>query len=237
MNYGLPYKGSKSRVMKWLLPLLPDGEIFVDLMCGGCSVTHAALLSHKYKRYIINDINPLLPTAFVGALDGSFRNENRWISREKFERIKETDAYASICFSFGNNCRDYLYSRKLEPYKKACHYAVVLDDWKLMKEMCPEVVNAAQTAYFVRQVGVVLETVEQFAADADGKHRHKVARMAAGGPADAGAVVENAESASHKLVEGGVESLFVGIVAIDESGFESLGERLVVLFAHGDVAV
>ena len=146
MNYGLPYKGSKSRVMKWLLPLLPDGEIFVDLMCGGCSVTHAALLSHKYKRYIINDINPLLPTAFVGALDGSFRNENRWISREKFERIKETDAYASICFSFGNNCRDYLYSRKLEPYKKACHYAVVFDDWKLMEEMCPEVVDAAQTA-------------------------------------------------------------------------------------------
>lgn len=70
MNYGLPYKGSKSRVIKWLLPLLPDGEIFVDLMCGGCSVTHAALLSHKYKRYIINDINPLLPTAFVGALNG-----------------------------------------------------------------------------------------------------------------------------------------------------------------------
>ena len=146
MNYGLPYKGSKSRVIKWLLSLLPDGEIFVDLMCGGCSVTHAALLSHKYKRYIINDINPLLPTAFVGALNGSFRNEQRWISREEFEEIKESDAYASICFSFGNNCRDYLYSRKLEPYKKACHYAVVFDDWKLMEEMCPEVVDAAQTA-------------------------------------------------------------------------------------------
>lgn len=58
--------------MKWHLPLLPDGEIFVDLMCGGCSVTHVALPSHKYKRYIINDINPLLSMAFVGALNGSF---------------------------------------------------------------------------------------------------------------------------------------------------------------------
>lgn len=38
MNYGLPYKGSKSRITKWLMPLLPEGEVFVDLMCGGCSV-------------------------------------------------------------------------------------------------------------------------------------------------------------------------------------------------------
>lgn len=35
MSYGIPYKGSKNKVTKWLLSLLPKGEVFVDLFCGG----------------------------------------------------------------------------------------------------------------------------------------------------------------------------------------------------------
>lgn len=38
MNYGIPYKGSKNKVIKWLMPLLPSGEVFVDLFCGGGGV-------------------------------------------------------------------------------------------------------------------------------------------------------------------------------------------------------
>lgn len=146
MSYGIPYKGSKNKIIKWLLPLLPRGEVFVDLFCGGCSVTHAAMLQRKYKRYIINDINPMMPRTFQKALAGGYRNENRWISREDFFRLKDSDEYAAICFSFGNNLRDYIYASKLEPYKRACHFAIVFDDWSEMNRLCPHVVAAVYNA-------------------------------------------------------------------------------------------
>lgn len=146
MNYGISYKGSKNKVIKWLMPLLPSGEVFVDLFCGGCAVTHAAMLSGRYKRYIINDIDPRMPKTFSKAIQGGYRDEDRWISREDFFRLKANDEYAAICFSFGNNLRDYLYSRTIEPYKKACHYAIVFDEWELLRELCPDVADAAYNA-------------------------------------------------------------------------------------------
>ena len=33
----------------------------------------------------------------------------------------------------------YIYGRTIEPYKKACHYAVVFDDWSLIEQLCPEI--------------------------------------------------------------------------------------------------
>ena len=146
MNYGMPHKGSKNKVIKWLMSLLPNGEVFVDLFCGGCAVTHAAMLSGKYKRYVFNDVDPMMPKTFAKAIQGGYRDEDRWISREDFFRLKANDEYAAICFSFGNNLRDYLYSPTIEPYKKACHYAIVFDEWELLREMCPEVVDAAYQA-------------------------------------------------------------------------------------------
>ena len=146
MNYGIPYKGSKNKVLKWLMPLLPSGEVFVDLFCGGCAVTHAAMLSGRYKRYIVNDVEPMMPKAFAKAIQGGYRDENRWISREDFFRMKAEDVYTAICFSFGNNLRNYLYSRTIEPYKKACHYAIVFDEWELLRELCPDVADTTYNA-------------------------------------------------------------------------------------------
>lgn len=39
-----------------------------------------------------------------------------------------------------------MYSRALEPYKKACHYAIVFDDFSLLRELCPEVVESCACA-------------------------------------------------------------------------------------------
>ena len=146
MNYGLPYKGSKNKIVKWLIPLLPKGEVFVDLFCGGCAVTDAMMREGRYKRYIINDVEPMMPRTFCKALRGGYKDESRWISREDFFRLKDKDEYATICFSFGNNLRDYLYSKTIEPYKLACHYAIVYDEWDEMRRLCPEVVDAAYKA-------------------------------------------------------------------------------------------
>lgn len=146
MNYGIPYKGSKNKIIKWLLPLLPKGEVFVDLFCGGCAVTDAMMREGRFQRYIINDVDPMMPRTFCKALVGGYKDESRWISREDFFRLKDKGEYAAICFSFGNNLRSYLYSKKIEPYKRACHYAIVFDEWDEMRRLCPDVADAAYKA-------------------------------------------------------------------------------------------
>ena len=133
MKYGIPYMGSKNSIAKEIVDLLPTAECFVDLFCGGCAITHAAMLSGKYKRFIINDIAPDIPRLFVDAINGKYRNEKRWISRDDFFRLKDSDAYVKYVWSFGNGGYDYMYGRKIEAWKKALHYARVLGDFSLLK--------------------------------------------------------------------------------------------------------
>ena len=123
MSYGLPYKGSKNRIAKKILDVLPAAPVLYDVFCGGCAVTHAALLSGKYGRVVANDINGMIPHAFESAINGGFSNEDRWISRDDFQNLYKTDPYVAICFSFANNLIDYCYAAELEPYKRALHYA------------------------------------------------------------------------------------------------------------------
>ena len=135
MNYGLPYKGSKNKLAERIVRLLPKRTNLVDLFCGGCAVTHAAMVMGKYKHIHVNDINWMCPTLFIDAINGKYNNESRWISREDFFRLKDTDPYVSVVWSFGNNMRDYLYSREIEPLKKAIHYAMFFSDYSLAKEL------------------------------------------------------------------------------------------------------
>lgn len=77
----------------------------------------------------------MCPTLFIDAINGKYNNESRWISREDFFRLKDTDPYVAVVWSFGNNMRDYLYSREIEPLKKAIHYALFFSDYSLAKEL------------------------------------------------------------------------------------------------------
>lgn len=139
MNYGLPYMGSKNRIAKWIIDNLPPAEHFYDLFGGGGAISHCALLSGKYKYVHYNELNPLIVKAFTMAVNGEFKNENRWISREDFFKLKDTDPYVSLCFSFGNNAnKGYCYSREIEPLKKALHYAICFNDFSLLKELLKE---------------------------------------------------------------------------------------------------
>ena len=146
MNYGLPYKGSKNRIAKKILDVLPAAPVLYDVFCGGCAITHAALLSGKYSRVVANDINGMIPHAFETAITGGFRNEDRWISREEFRRLYLSDPYVAICFSFGNNLHEYCYARELEPYKRALHYAIFWKDIAPWAELCPETADALGAA-------------------------------------------------------------------------------------------
>ena len=133
-TYGLPYMGSKSKIVKHIVPLFPSADNFVDLFAGGGAVTHYAMTTSKYKHFVFNDINPLMPKAFGMALNGEFENEKWWISREEFFRLRDTDPYVAICFSFGNNLSTYMYSKEIEPIKEAYHYALFFGDYSLAKE-------------------------------------------------------------------------------------------------------
>lgn len=135
MKYGLPYKGSKNKLAERIVRLLPRRTNLVDLFCGGCAISHAALLMGKFEHIYINDINWMCPTLFMDALQGKYANDTRWISREDFFRLRDTDPYVAMVWSFGNNMRDYLYSKEIEPLKKAIHYALFFSDYSLAKAL------------------------------------------------------------------------------------------------------
>ena len=136
MSYGVPYKGSKNMIVKDLWKAIPTKGFtnFYDLFAGGCAVTHKALLSKSFGEYYANDIDGQGLHLFEDSMNDRYHDERRWISREDFEALKDADPYVACCWSFGNNQRDYLYSKEVEPWKKALHYARVLGDSSLMYE-------------------------------------------------------------------------------------------------------
>ena len=136
MRYGLPYKGSKNAIAKWIVSNLPSADTFVDLFCGGGAVTHCAILSGKWKRFIMNDIDGRLPILFKDCVYGKYTVENRreWVDRETFNRLKDKDAYIALVWSFGNNGKDYIYGAKIEQFKKDYHRAVYSNDTSILEK-------------------------------------------------------------------------------------------------------
>ena len=126
--------GSKTKLAERIVALLPRREHLFELFCGGCAISHRAMVVGKYSHIHINDINPLCPQLFYDAITGKYNNEDRWISREDFLRLKDTDGYVASCFSFGSNFQTYAYSPEIEPKKKALHYAVFFGDYSLAEK-------------------------------------------------------------------------------------------------------
>ena len=141
-SWGLPYMGSKNTIAKDVVNALPKGERLVDLFAGGCSITDYALKNtNKFSRFLVNDLNVWSPQMYVKALAGGFKDEERWISRQNFFRLKDTDPYVKLCFSFGNNLKDYMYATELEPYKRALHHIIFWENYGPMEDLCPQVVD------------------------------------------------------------------------------------------------
>lgn len=129
-SYGICYMGSKNALAERIVALLPSASHLIDVFAGGCAVTHCAMKSGKWQHVHANDINEMIVGAFRRAINGEFIGERRWVSHEEFNRVRDTDAYASICFSFGGNLRSYAYSPANEDLKRAFHFAIFLGDHK-----------------------------------------------------------------------------------------------------------
>lgn len=120
--------GSKNALAERIVALLPSASHLIDVFAGCCAVTHCAMKSGKWQHVHANDINEMIVGAFRRAINGEFIGERRWVSHEEFNRVRDTDAYAAICFSFGGNCSNYAYSPKNEELKRALHYAIFFGD-------------------------------------------------------------------------------------------------------------
>ena len=129
-SYGICYMGSKNALAERIVALLPSASHLIDVFAGGCAITHCAMKSGKWQHVHANDINEMIVGAFLRAINGEFIGERRWVSHEEFNRVRDTDAYASICFSFGGNLRGYAFSPADEDLKRAIHYAIFFGDHK-----------------------------------------------------------------------------------------------------------
>lgn len=133
--YGLPYKGGKQAHAKELFDVLPHGGRFVDLFCGGCSMTDYAMTHKLYDSYLANDKNQMMPKAYVDALDGKLiPADMHFITKEHFHAHPE-DAYARICYSFCNRLAAYIYGEPRERAMKSAHYVICDDDYSLIKDI------------------------------------------------------------------------------------------------------
>ena len=140
-RYGIPYMGSKNNIAQDIVNLLPPRENLYDLFCGGCAITHCAIENNKFRNYYINDIRPNQAQFFLDCVNGKYKNETRWISREQFMKEYKTDPYISCVWSFGNKGYTYIYGKDIEPLKKALHYAIVFNDYSLLKEQGYDIPN------------------------------------------------------------------------------------------------
>lgn len=131
----MPCKGSKNKIAEWVVNQLPKAKHLYDLFGGGGAISHCAVLSGKFEVVHYNELSPVVFNAFKMSLNGGFKNENRWISREDFHKFKNIDPYVNLCFSFGNGGRSYCYSKENEILKKALHYAICFNDFSLLEEL------------------------------------------------------------------------------------------------------
>ena len=141
-RYGIPYRGSKNAIAEKIVNVLPSGSTLYDVFAGGCAISHCAMLKHKFKNYVLNDVNDV-PSLFVRALSGE-KFSLEWVSREDFFAKKDKDPLIRLLWSFGNNTRTYMYSKEIEPYKKALHYAICFNDYSDLTKLCPEVCDVVK---------------------------------------------------------------------------------------------
>lgn len=123
-NYGLPYMGSKSKIVNFICDNIPSCDTFVDLFCGGGSVTHYMVENNRYNHYICNDKNDLVVDLLKNVLEGKYSNEREFITREEFLKRKDTDGYVRYVWSFGNRGTSYLYSTTKEHFKYLLHNVI-----------------------------------------------------------------------------------------------------------------
>jgi 16S rRNA G966 N2-methylase RsmD len=152
MRLRIPYQGSKSAISDTLLDKMleikPNAKYFYDLTAGGGSLSFMALqygLQVHYNEFhtpLANFMKFIIERIKNGERSkyGIFPEEfYNWVSREQFfEAIKKDNEFSQfcrICYSFGNNGKDYLFGKPIENQKRLLHNIVMFQCEKSLKEL------------------------------------------------------------------------------------------------------
>ena len=137
----IPYMGSKNKIatqlMRKMLDEKPKAKYFIDLFGGGGSMSFTAVQMGLKVHYnekqtsLVNFIDYILERIKTGqgGKYGLFPDDfYKFITREEFNELKEEDSikgqFARICYSFGNNQRNYLFG-DIEKTKHLLHDIVM----------------------------------------------------------------------------------------------------------------
>ena len=129
-NYGIPYMGSKDKIVASIAMNFPKAEHFYDLFGGGFSVTHYMLVnkSKNYSHFHYNEIKSDIVDLVKKSINGDF-NYNKfkpeWISRDQFFKRLD-DPYVRICCLLGMIKKTICFHQKLNPTKNLCIWQLYL---------------------------------------------------------------------------------------------------------------
>ena len=98
-------------------------------------MTDYGLKHNKFKKAIINDIDPRCVRLYDSALKGSIDYNyyaKLFINRDEFMKLKETDPVIACIWSFGNNFKDFFFNdRNLKIYHAKWNYVINKDESEL----------------------------------------------------------------------------------------------------------
>ena len=150
-NLRVPYMGSKNKIaidlLREMLKVKPKAKYFYDLFGGGGSMSFTAsqigLKTHynELQTSLVNFIDYIFNRVKKGLKEqyGLFPDDfYKFIDREEFMKLKNEDSikgqFARICYSFGNNQKDYLFG-DIEKTKNLAHNIVMFKCGKSLKEL------------------------------------------------------------------------------------------------------
>lgn len=141
MNYGIPYMGSKSKIVhliRYILERHYDKKYFIDVFCGGFAVSHYVMKKAPKMRVLANDKNQYVIALIRKVLyEGLPPIVYDFVDREKFFVVINNPSnyedwyvgYVQNIWSFGNTQRAYLFGKDVEPIKHSMHNALVHNIW------------------------------------------------------------------------------------------------------------
>lgn len=142
-HYGIPYMGSKQKLVDKLIPFIikrhPDIDSFYDLFGGGGSVALYTVAKYPHLDVVYGELSKAVSSLMAHLREGGDIPFD-FVSRSEFEaKYRGDDWYAGLlqtCWTFGNNQHGYLYGSDLEEYKKCIHELVVdgVDHTKFISE-------------------------------------------------------------------------------------------------------